>query len=149
METAVVAPPSPAPTRAWQKVVAQYAKPNLRRSIWGLVNSFGPYLLLWVAMYYSMRVSYLLTLALAARAVATWTDHAEIVELGAKFTNPVVVPDDDDGVEVVVGGTVVVVVVVEVVVVVVTELQYAMTSSSVGPGGYPGWIPSIQSFSWF
>ena len=44
------------------------------------------------------------TLALAARAVATWTDHADVVELGAKFTNPVVVPDDDDGVEVVVGG---------------------------------------------
>ena len=46
------------------------------------------------------------TMALAARAVATWTDQAEVVELGCKFTNPVVVPDDDDGVEVVVGGTV-------------------------------------------
>ena len=46
------------------------------------------------------------TMALAARAVATWTDAAEVVELGAKFTNPVVVPDDDEGVEVVVGGTV-------------------------------------------
>jgi acyl dehydratase len=46
------------------------------------------------------------TMALAARAVATWTDDAEVVELGCKFTNPVVVPDDDDGVEVVVGGTV-------------------------------------------
>lgn len=46
------------------------------------------------------------TLALAARAVATWTDGAEVVELGAKFTNPVVVPDDDSGVEVVVDGTV-------------------------------------------
>ena len=46
------------------------------------------------------------TMALAARAVATWTGGAEVVELGCKFTNPVVVPDDDDGVEVVVGGTV-------------------------------------------
>jgi acyl dehydratase len=46
------------------------------------------------------------TLALAARAVATWTDGAEVVELGAKFTAPVVVPDDDTGVEVVVDGTV-------------------------------------------
>ncbi len=46
------------------------------------------------------------TMALAARAVATWTDGAEVVELGCKFTNPVVVPDDDDGVEVVVAGTV-------------------------------------------
>ena len=37
------------------------------------------------------------TMALAARAVATWTDDAEVVELGCKFTNPVVVPDDDAG----------------------------------------------------
>jgi acyl dehydratase len=34
------------------------------------------------------------TLALAARAVGTWTDGAEVVELGAKFTNPVLVPAD-------------------------------------------------------
>ncbi|TIC79964.1 MaoC/PaaZ C-terminal domain-containing protein [Nocardioides sp. GY 10127] len=46
------------------------------------------------------------TQALAARAVASWTGDAEVVELGCKFTNPVVVPDDDEGVEVVVGGTV-------------------------------------------
>jgi acyl dehydratase len=46
------------------------------------------------------------TMALAARAVASWTDGAEVVELGCKFTNPVVVPDDDTGVEVVVAGTV-------------------------------------------
>ncbi|MFT3874048.1 MAG: MaoC/PaaZ C-terminal domain-containing protein [Nocardioides sp.] len=46
------------------------------------------------------------TMALAARAVAEWTDGAEVADLGAKFTNPVVVPDDDDGVEVTVAGTV-------------------------------------------
>lgn len=46
------------------------------------------------------------TMALAARAVATWSDGAEVVELGCKFTNPVVVPDDDTGAEVVVAGTV-------------------------------------------
>ena len=46
------------------------------------------------------------TLALAARAVATWTDDAEVLELGAKFTNPVVVPDDEAGVEIEVAGTV-------------------------------------------
>jgi len=46
------------------------------------------------------------TMALAARAVATWTGGGEVVELGCKFTNPVVVPDDDDGVEVEVAGTV-------------------------------------------
>ncbi|MBC9733045.1 MaoC/PaaZ C-terminal domain-containing protein [Nocardioides marmotae] len=46
------------------------------------------------------------TLALAARAVATWTDDAEVVELGAKFTAPVVVPDDETGVAIEVAGTV-------------------------------------------
>ncbi|KQP63796.1 hypothetical protein ASF50_17685 [Nocardioides sp. Leaf307] len=46
------------------------------------------------------------TMALAARAVADWTDGAEVVELGCKFTQPVVVPDDEDGVEVVVGASV-------------------------------------------
>jgi acyl dehydratase len=34
----------------------------------------------------------MLTLGLAARAVARWTEGAEVVDLGAKFTNPVVVP---------------------------------------------------------
>ena len=46
------------------------------------------------------------TMALAARAVSEWTDGAEVVELGCKFTNPVVVPDDDEGVEVQIAGTV-------------------------------------------
>src|SRR6476619_5202802 len=46
------------------------------------------------------------TMALAARAVATWTGGAEVVELGCKFTDPVLVPDDDEGVEVVGAGTV-------------------------------------------
>lgn len=45
------------------------------------------------------------TLALAARAVAAWTDGAEVVELGSKFTNPVVVPADGAA-TVVVAGTV-------------------------------------------
>ena len=46
------------------------------------------------------------TMALAARAVAAWFPDAEVVSLGCKFTNPVVVPDDDTGVDVVVAGTV-------------------------------------------
>ncbi|MFZ2502418.1 MAG: MaoC/PaaZ C-terminal domain-containing protein [Nocardioides sp.] len=40
------------------------------------------------------------TMALAARAVAIWTDGAEVVEFGCKFTQPVVVPDTDAGTEV-------------------------------------------------
>ncbi len=45
------------------------------------------------------------TMALAARAVATWTDDAEVVELASKFVGPVVVPEGD-GVAIEVGGTV-------------------------------------------
>jgi len=45
------------------------------------------------------------TLGLLARAVASWSGGAEVVDLGAKFTAPVVVPEGD-GVEVRVSGTV-------------------------------------------
>ncbi|MFC7361721.1 MaoC/PaaZ C-terminal domain-containing protein [Nocardioides astragali] len=45
------------------------------------------------------------TLALLGRAVAEWTGGAEVVDIGAKFTSPVVVPAEG-GAEVVVGGTV-------------------------------------------
>ena len=45
------------------------------------------------------------TMALAARAVATWFPGAEVVSLGCKFTAPVVVPAEG-GVDVVVAGEV-------------------------------------------
>ncbi|HYF73107.1 MAG TPA: MaoC/PaaZ C-terminal domain-containing protein [Nocardioides sp.] len=43
------------------------------------------------------------TMALAARAVSDWFPGAEVVSLGCKFTNPVVVPADG-GVELEVAG---------------------------------------------
>jgi len=46
------------------------------------------------------------TMALATRAVATWTGGAPVVDLGGKFANMVVVPDTDEGTTVTVGGTV-------------------------------------------
>jgi len=45
------------------------------------------------------------TLALVGRAVAEWTGGAEVVDLGSKFTSPVVVPAEG-GADVVVAGTV-------------------------------------------
>jgi len=45
------------------------------------------------------------TMALAARAVATWFPAAEVVSLGCKFTSPVVVPAEG-GVELEVAGEV-------------------------------------------
>jgi acyl dehydratase len=44
------------------------------------------------------------TMALAARAVATWFPGAEVVSIGCKFTSPVVVPAEG-GVDVEVAGT--------------------------------------------
>jgi len=47
------------------------------------------------------------TMALAARAVDVWAGGpGRILELGGKFTKPVVVPDDDSGTVVRVAGTV-------------------------------------------
>jgi acyl dehydratase len=45
------------------------------------------------------------TMALAATAVATWTDDAEVVEIGCKFTAPVIVPAEG-GTTVRISGTV-------------------------------------------
>lgn len=47
----------------------------------------------------------MLTMALAARAVATWFPDAEVLSFGCKFTNPVVVPADG-GVDIEVAGEV-------------------------------------------
>ena len=52
----------------WQKLVAKYQQPDTRRSVWQVVNSFGPYVLLWTLMVWSLRVSYALTLVLAVFA---------------------------------------------------------------------------------
>jgi acyl dehydratase len=49
----------------------------------------------------------MLTMALAARAVTSWTgDPAALVEYQVRFGRPVVVPDDDAGAEVTVRGRV-------------------------------------------
>jgi omega-6 fatty acid desaturase (delta-12 desaturase) len=49
----------------WQDVVARYASPDLRRSLWMVINTLVPFFSLWIVMILSVRVSYLLTLLLA------------------------------------------------------------------------------------
>ena len=56
----------------WQKLVAPYAQPDLRRSLWQIANTLLPFMALFAAMLWSVRVSYLLTLALAAPAAGFW-----------------------------------------------------------------------------
>ena len=49
-------------------MVAQYQQPCLRKSSWQMVNSIGPYLLLWIAASVTVQYSWPLTIALAALA---------------------------------------------------------------------------------
>jgi omega-6 fatty acid desaturase (delta-12 desaturase) len=53
------------PPVAWQKIVAKYAQPNVRRSLWEIANTFIPFFILWYLMYRSLELSYWVTLALA------------------------------------------------------------------------------------
>ncbi len=53
---------------AWKAIVLKYQKPSLRRAVWQLVNTLGPYALLWYLMYRSLEWSYWLTFALAILA---------------------------------------------------------------------------------
>lgn len=50
--------------RSWQKTIIKYNKPDFRKSLWQLINSVLPYFGLWILMILSLKVSYLLTLAL-------------------------------------------------------------------------------------
>ncbi|MCP9234552.1 fatty acid desaturase [Lewinella sp. JB7] len=48
----------------WKTIISQYQKANTWRAIGQLFSSFGPFLALWVAMYFSVDYSIWLTLAL-------------------------------------------------------------------------------------
>ena len=52
----------------WRDIVAKYQVPNLSKSTWQLINSLVPYVVLWILMWWSLRYSYWLTLALAVPA---------------------------------------------------------------------------------
>ena len=53
---------------AWQELTANYQNPDRLRSLWQLVNSVVPYLILWYLMYRSLAISYWLTLAVSPLA---------------------------------------------------------------------------------
>jgi len=56
------------PKAWWLEPLEPYARPDVRRSLTCLATSLVPYLALWPAMYYSLRVSYWLTLLIAIPA---------------------------------------------------------------------------------
>jgi omega-6 fatty acid desaturase (delta-12 desaturase) len=52
----------------WKQIVAQYQKPAVWRGVWQVVNTLVPYAVLWWLMYWSLSVSYWLTLPLIVLA---------------------------------------------------------------------------------
>jgi omega-6 fatty acid desaturase (delta-12 desaturase) len=62
-------PRRPHPSIAeWKRIVAPYEQPSVWRASWQIVDTLGPYVLLWVLMVRSLAVSWWLTLPLAALA---------------------------------------------------------------------------------
>jgi omega-6 fatty acid desaturase (delta-12 desaturase) len=53
---------------SWKAIVAKYQKPSLPRAIWQMVNTFGPYALIWYFIYLSLPISWWLVLPLAILA---------------------------------------------------------------------------------
>jgi acyl-lipid omega-6 desaturase (Delta-12 desaturase) len=56
---------SPLKNVPWRQLVAPYTTPDVWRSVWQIINSVIPFLLMFYVMYRSLAVSYWLTLALA------------------------------------------------------------------------------------
>ena len=50
------------PNTAWRPIVAKYQTPNLRRSLWQMANTHIPYVIVWVIMIQTLKISYWLTL---------------------------------------------------------------------------------------
>jgi len=48
--------------QSWKAIVAAYQRPDVKRSVWQMVNSIGPYLALWYVAYRLLAVSFWLAL---------------------------------------------------------------------------------------
>lgn len=64
-ETPAVAPRDP---QSWVQVLARYREPSVPRGVVEIAITVGPFVLLWVAMWLALGLSYWLTLALAVPA---------------------------------------------------------------------------------
>ena len=52
----------------WRECVAAYQQPSTKRAVWQLINTLVPYALLWYLIYFTLGVSFWLTLPLAVLA---------------------------------------------------------------------------------
>jgi acyl-lipid omega-6 desaturase (Delta-12 desaturase) len=55
---------------AWKHAVTRYQRASTKRAVWQLINTFGPYMLLWYAMYRVHEMSLWLTVPLAIVSAA-------------------------------------------------------------------------------
>lgn len=62
------APPPLAKNLPWRQAVAAYQQPDLRISLWQMLNTIGTYFVLWYLAYRSLEVSYALTLLITVFA---------------------------------------------------------------------------------
>jgi len=49
----------------WKSIVSKYQVPNTKKAILQIITSFVPFLIMWAAMYYSLSISYWITLGIA------------------------------------------------------------------------------------
>ena len=61
---------TPLETTGWKEIIRKYQLPSKRKSAWQLGNTLIPYALLWVAMFFAMRVSWWLVAPMAVLAGA-------------------------------------------------------------------------------
>jgi len=54
--------------KEWISIINKYNKPDVKKSIWQIINSLGPYIILWVLMYLSLEFTYWITLGLVLLA---------------------------------------------------------------------------------
>ena len=57
-----------AKTELWKEVVAKYQKPAIGRGVWQTLNTLVPYVGLWVLIYFSLKLTWWLTIPLAVLA---------------------------------------------------------------------------------
>lgn len=67
MTVETVRKPRPAPAKSlpWKQAVKDYQQSDLRISLWQMLNTIGPYFILWYLAYRSLEIHYGLTLVLA------------------------------------------------------------------------------------
>ncbi len=58
----------PQEDRSWEKIIMKYNRPDLRKSIWQILNTLIPYAGIWYLMVLSLQYPYWITLLLSLPA---------------------------------------------------------------------------------